>query len=146
MNKRILVNGVLYEAVSPRSNRNRRFRSMNESYGQKVSSRELYYGADLSVTTTPYGPNIAWYKGHEIDVVLAGDDDKSPVLIVQQNPNGDTVDWADGVHYFQREYDNSQDGYDEAVNDFQDVCRAIDRGDSTSKVARRFHLDDLGVM
>ena len=144
MNKRIRINGKLYEAVEPSRNRSRRVRSMNESYGKKVTEHDLYYMGLGGAYAMPWGPCVEWDNG-EVLVVLASDDgqpENNPAISIQTMDEEEN-NYEPSFVAATREgyYSADKEGYDNASDDFQSVCKALDRGSSPQQVARRFRME-----
>ena len=129
INKRIRVNGVLYEAVSPRRSRSRRSRRLVESYGRPVSRRmrdeleaEPMYGGtepreesfeirgtdfDGRVTVVVMGQDVGTgITANEISVILDGINNFGEFTYYEDDDNG-----SDRIY----------------INKFNSLCKDLDR-------------------
>lgn len=130
MNKRIRINGQLFEAVS--SSRN-----LQESYGKKVDSEFLYRNNGLVCDDMPWGPCLLWEKD-DIAVSLAADEGSrgrlEPAIEIDNKVTEGYFITDDFV------YSGDKKGYREAVRDFNRICELLDKDTPMETVARKFHM------
>ena len=136
MNKRIRVNGVLYEAVNPMTRRSNR--TLNESNIRVLTKSDMI---GTSMASLPYGPCYKYDNGR-YTAILSGVDDSPDTPIIYVEPNdydelaGDCLISTHGQDMPM--YDDSKDGYKEAKKDFQSICRMLDNGKDLHDIRSKF--------
>ena len=135
MNKRIRINGKLYESVSSRD------RYFNESYGRPIT-RSVAMEYDLvGAEDLPDGSPALYFTAENdtdsVIVSIAGVDDTFGQIAIMSNDlvYGD----PDGIWT----YDFDAEDTDSALKKYNKICSAIDSGKSVSQVANQFDMDRI---
>ena len=135
MNKRIRINGKLYEAVSPRN------RVLNESYGKPITKSVAMKYDLVGAEDLPDGSPALYFTTENdselVIITIAGVDDTFGQIAIMSNDlvYGD----PDGIWT----YDFDAEDTDSALKKFDKICSAIDSGKSVSQVANQFDMDRI---
>ena len=141
MNKRIRINGVLYEAVAPRSIRNRRIRSMNESLVKPIT-RQASRKYDLpEAEDLPDGSPALYYAEESEDqpglyaiVSIYGVDDESGQIGLR------LTDFHSQDDQWGLDFDD--DKVRPALKKFYRIADMVHDGDTPlAEIARKFRMD-----
>ena len=142
MNKRIRINGVLYEAVQPR--RNRRARFMNESLGKPLT-RQASMKYDLPETgDLPDGSPALYYAEESEDqpglyaiVSIYGVDDESGQIGLR------LTDFSSQDDQWGLDFDD--DEVRSAVKWFNQIADMVHDGNAPlAEIAHKFHMNSYG--
>ena len=135
MNKRIRVNGVLYEAVNPMTKRSNR--TLNESNIRVLTKSDMI---GTSMASLPYGPCYTYDNG-QYTAILSGDDDSPDTPIIYIEPNDYLDNPSSDCLISTRAYEpiyTGKEGYEEAKKDFQSICRMLDNGKDLYDIRSKF--------
>ena len=128
MNKRIRINGILYEAVSHRSSS-----QLNEAKYNELDDEDYDYYVDAEPLPDGRGPFISYNS--PVEVVLYGlKSDNFYHIGLNFTDDYDNHFWKTGI-----------DDRDEAYDTFEDIINATKRVSTlrgAERVARKFDLDE----